>query len=769
MNREILVRKMVAIAMLLAMAFSSAFFFSIEKVKAAAPEITESYVGYYDQYHNGELRMHYKAKMHKVDGQRAYCISMTKSSEPGTAKEVNIKKFLPGDELVMACLAQKYIFDMDKYTNDEKYMLTQCMIWYIQRDHIGDGGWRQYVCDIDMSVSEQKTFYANLEKRIKNEADRYEGQGTAWENIDIEDVQEVGILLSPVLKTGELVVKKAASMPELIKGNHCYNLSGAQYGVYSDSACTKQVATLTTDEKGSTETVTIEAGNYYIKEIKASQGYLMDDKVYPVEIGYGDSKSISVKEVPGYAKTALVLEKIDKETGTSKSQGEASLEGTEFTVCYYDDYFDENEIPDYDSYVSSAKRKWVIKTVKTEENGEVTYCADMGREECRVEGDDYYREENQIVIPLGTITIQETKAPKGYTIHNSYIQNAETKERKTGRMVTQIVQKEIGKTAKFQAGNCFKAADQVVRGDLSLRKVDGENDKAMAGVMFRLTSKTTGESHCFVTDENGEYSTSSEFIRHSVNTNREEQGDGIWFGISQDGSDMEVNDNLGALPYDTYELCEIRGEENAGATMYKDTITIRKNQVVVELNNIENYKIAIHTTAKGKETGTHEIAPDNPVMVVDTVECRYLEKNKRYRLSGILMDQKTEEPIKDEKGATISAEKEFTAGSSEEKIEVEFTFDASKLEGKDIVVFEELYELSDEGEEVLVAEHKEITDKGQTIHVRKTQQEKIPETENKNPKKGVVKTGDTSRIGYLLILLTVAFATIVLLIRKRRS
>ena len=133
------------------------------------------------------------------------------------------------------------------------------------------------------------------------------------------------------------------------------------------------------------------------------------------------------------------------------------------------------------------------------------------------------------------------------------------------------------------------------------------------------------------------------------------------------------------------------------------------------------------------------------------------------------MDQKTEEPIKDEKGETITAEKDFTAGSSEEKIEVEFTFDASKLEEKDIVVFEELYELSDEGEEVLVAEHKEITDKGQTIHVRKIQQKKISETENKNPKKGVVKTGDTSRIGYLLILFTAAFAVIVLLIRKRRS
>ena len=167
MNRKKLIKKVTAIVVVLAIAFNFAPFFGIYEIKAASHKITESYVGHYDQYHNGVHQMKYQAKMHKVDGQMAYCVHMEKSSDAGEAKEVSIKKFLPGDELVMACLAQEHIFDIDKYSKAEKYMLTQCMIWYIQRDHIGDGGWRQYVSDIDMSVDEQKGFYSELEKTVK--------------------------------------------------------------------------------------------------------------------------------------------------------------------------------------------------------------------------------------------------------------------------------------------------------------------------------------------------------------------------------------------------------------------------------------------------------------------------------------------------------------------------------------------------------------------------------------------------------------------------
>ena len=170
MKEKNLIKKVAAIVVLYAMALCFVPFFGFPEVSAASHKITESYVGHYDQYHNGEHQMKYQAKMHKVDGEMAYCVHMEKSSDAGAAEEVSIKKFLPGDELVMACLAQKHIFDMEEYSAAEKYMLTQCMIWYIQRDHIGDGGWRQYVSDFDMTMKEQKTFFSELEKQVKSEA-----------------------------------------------------------------------------------------------------------------------------------------------------------------------------------------------------------------------------------------------------------------------------------------------------------------------------------------------------------------------------------------------------------------------------------------------------------------------------------------------------------------------------------------------------------------------------------------------------------------------
>ena len=384
-------------------------------------------------------------------------------------------------------------------------------------------------------------------------------------------------------------MKKTSAGPTFLNDNQCYSLEGAQYGVYSDEKCENQIAVLTTDHNGNTEKVTVEVGTYYIKEIKASKGYLLDSKVYSATVEFGETKLVSVKEIPGYSLASLSIEKIDKETGRSVPQGEASLEGAEFTICYYDSYFENEEIPDYEDYHSSGKRKWIIKTIKTENGRETIYSADLDKDECKVEGDDYYWVGDQKILPLGTVTVKETKPPKGYSLQNSYIENVRTKEREEGTIVLEIGQEENGKEAVFLAGNQLCAANQIIRGDLALRKVLEKDDKALAGVTFCLTSVTTGESHVFMTDENGEYNTSSSFVLHSAGTNEGKQGDGIWFGIQEDGTEIPVDNQLGALPYDTYELEELPGENNHGMLMYKDTVTVRKENQVVHLNNLENH------------------------------------------------------------------------------------------------------------------------------------------------------------------------------------
>lgn len=86
-----------------------------------------------------------------------------------------------------------------------------------------------------------------------------------------------------------------------------------------------------------------------------------------------------------------------------------------------------------------------------------------------------------------------------------------------------------------------------------------------------------------------------------------------------------------------------------------------------------------------------------------------LKANQTYKLSGILMDKSTGEPLLINE-QQITAELEFTPTTSEGTVELTYTFDASALAGKAVVVFEDLYQ----GENV-VASHADITDEGQTI------------------------------------------------------
>ena len=67
-----------------------------------------------------------------------------------------------------------------------------------------------------------------------------------------------------------MCIRDSASITD---GNGNYSIAGATYGVFSDKDCTKQLATLTTDENGNTDIAEVKAGTVYIKELYAPAGY----------------------------------------------------------------------------------------------------------------------------------------------------------------------------------------------------------------------------------------------------------------------------------------------------------------------------------------------------------------------------------------------------------------------------------------------------------------------------------------------------------------
>ena len=258
--------------------------------------------------------------------------------------------------------------------------------------------------------------------------------------------------------------------------------------------------------------------------------------------------------------------------------------------------------------------------------------------------------------------------------------------------------------------------NQIKRGDIEGVKIGDGTHKRLGDVPFKITSKTTGESHVVVTDKNGQFSTASDWVSHKQNTNRGKTSeDGIWFGTS------EPDDSKGALLYDTYEIEELRCDSNKGFKLIPAfEIVVSRDKVVIDLGTLtDDYekKISIHTTAADKATGEKVIVAGKEVTIVDTVTLDGLKKGTKYQLKGwqMIKDENAELLID---GKRVESEYTFTADSEEMKVKVEYTFHASVLGGKDLVTFEELYDLSDKNEPVKVAEHKDIEDDGQTVSIK---------------------------------------------------
>ena len=119
----------------------------------------------------------------------------------------------------------------------------------------------------------------------------------------------------------------------------------------------------------------------------------------------------------------------------------------------------------------------------------------------------------------------------------------------------------------------------------------------------------------------------------------------------------------------------------------------------------------IGTTAAAPN-GDKNLKPHSEITIVDVVSYTDLKPGKEYTLKGVLMDKKTGAPLL-MNGEQVTAETVFTPDTESGSVDVIFTFDASELDGKSVVVFEDLY-----NGEILMATHADIEDEGQTVRFR---------------------------------------------------
>ena len=120
--------------------------------------------------------------------------------------------------------------------------------------------------------------------------------------------------------------------------------------------------------------------------------------------------------------------------------------------------------------------------------------------------------------------------------------------------------------------------------------------------------------------------------------------------------------------------------------------------------------------AHDEKSKTQYTAAGKSVTLQDTVDYTGLQKNLVHTLKTTLMNRETKEPVLDEEGNAVTAIKEFKPKAKDGTVRTEVTFDASKLSGKDVVFFEELYLGTELTTENLLASHKDISAAEQTIH-----------------------------------------------------
>ena len=440
------------------------------------------------------------------------------------------------------------------------------------------------------------------------------------------------------------------------------------------------VKTLVTDSEGkaSTSDDLLPHGEYILHESATNESMLMtapDQTVNITDDGIIYEFTMADEVVRG----GVLIEKRDLESGLLTPLGGASLDGTLFEITNKS----VNSV-----YVDGALYA----------PGEV--CA-------TIEVVDGIAQTDARALPYGTYQMVESKPGEGY-LH-------------TDQTVRSFQIRKDGEVIEFRDGDA--AYNQVIRGDLQFVKVGegGEADMGrFANVAFKLTSQTTGETHIVVTDENGEVRTTTEWNPHSQNTNSNDDVEdetlwddhaGVWFGLTTESWTVDVQDELCALPYDQYTLEELPCEGNQGYELVKvPNITISRNNTIIYLGTIDDQFEGvpeIGTTAT--VDGEHTAEPAGEVTLVDTVTYKNLKVGPTYKLSGVLMDKETGEPLLVNE-QQVTAELEFTPTSSEGSVELAYTFDASALAGKAVVVFEDLYL-----DENIVASHADITDEGQTI------------------------------------------------------
>ena len=473
-------------------------------------------------------------------------------------------------------------------------------------------------------------------------------------------------------------------------------LAGAEITITNESAKAVQVngtwyqpgedvLTLTTGEDGTAQTAAdaLPYGSYTARETKASRGYLLNESWSRSFQVTEDGQMADCRNTPlpeDVIRGGASFLKVDAERDEAVPEGAATLAGA--TIAIRND--SARSVLVGGTWYQPGED---VLTLTTGEDGTAQTAADA--------------------LPYGTYTARETSPSKGYLLNSSWSKTFTVSE-------------------QGAIADCTDSPveQQVIRGDLSAVKAEEDSMARMAWVPFLVTSQTTGEWHVVVTDENGMINTSSDWNPHTQRTNASDAAydlatgkvddskldpaAGIWFSGNADDA-TPVDDSLGALPYDTYSVQELRSKANEGHSLVGFSVTVTRNGVNLHMGTVDEWTVAIGTTLTDAE-GEKCVPASASTRLIDEVSYQGLTPGATYTLEGELHVVNADGT---DGGTVATASTDFVPGTKIGTTEQAFDVDTTQLGGRSLVAFETVRDAS--GQEV--ASHADLSDQGQTVTV----------------------------------------------------
>ena len=567
-----------------------------------------------------------------TDGEWLFCANPEQHFKEGISMTAHDASEYYSEDTIKKLCGVLYYTDQvicNRLTAEQAYMIRQGYIWTVLNEESawytgGDAITVEYgngltcACGQGISTHYSSYFSEGLDWAEEHK-DQLEASGDIYVNGDNQPLSRWTYEYHP---TGHVTLKKSSANPDLTNGNSCYSFEDAQYGVYKDEACQNQVGTLTVNSNGESDTIELDVGSYYVKEIKAPKGYALDGQVYPVTVTEGATAKVEVQDLPQSDPVAVLLGKIDADTTKDMPQGSASLEGAEFTVKYYSGYYES----DPSSRGVNPVRTWVMRTNK---NGFVRFD-----NTAKVSGDDFYYQSNgNVTLPLGTITIQETKAPTGYKINDEVFVRQITSE---------------GYAESVTTYNEPTIPENVIRGGVKIEKWDNETAKHQAqggasleGAKFQIISQNDnavtvdGKSYnkgevvkTLTTDKTGTASTGERDLPYGDYLVKEQtpptgylmegvleqrfsiREDGVVINLNTAGTSIRDNVIRGGVKIEKWDNETAKREPQGSATL-KDTkiqiISDNENPVIVNGKSYDKGEaVKILTTDENGSASTGE-------------------------------------------------------------------------------------------------------------------------------------------------------------------